>query len=214
MKKNISIVLGQIGVGKSSFINGISGKQICQVSSLKTPCTSSVVTLIDFQHENGLYEFIDTPGFDNPRGDEEIFNLIKKASSTISDIKCIIILFNLQYDKLTKSSIECLKKYMQIFNIPDFWHHVLIVYTKSYKFDSESRDKIEYTKGKFLQSLKANDNNELKNFMQKNNIKIPEYIPEFFVDSRLNLDDINIDTRTEYRNILASIRNYAPIKSY
>jgi len=65
--KNASIVLGQIGVGKSSFINGISGKTYCQISSYAENCTS-YVNSVNFQHENNTYEFIDTPGFDNPRG--------------------------------------------------------------------------------------------------------------------------------------------------
>ena len=44
--------------------------------------------------------------------------------------------------------------------------------------------------------------------MKKNNIKFPQNIPEFFVDSKLNLGNIDSNTREEYRKILYSIKNY------
>ena len=211
--KNASIVLGQIGVGKSSFINGISGKTYCQISSYAEYCTSCA-NLINFQHENNTYEFIDTPGFDNPRGDEKNINLIKQVVSNNSDIKCIIILFNLQSNKLTKSSIEFLKNILQIFSVPNFWQHVLIVYTKSYRYNEECREEIKNAQGSFLRCLRGYGCEELKNLMLKNNIKIPEHIPEFFVDSKLNLDDIDHNTRDEYKRILYKIRDMIPIKYF
>ena len=145
---------------------------------------------------------------------KNIVDYISETNSKHSDIKCILMLFNLQSDKLTKSAIECLKKYMQIFSSPNFWEHVLIIYTKSYRYDEECREKIENTKGSFLRSLRDYDCEELLNFMKKNNIKFPQNIPEFFVDSKLNLGNIDSNTREEYRKILYSIKVVRVLQSF
>ena len=81
----VCLVLGETGVGKSSFINGITNQQACKVSSEGKACTTKF-KIVKTRHENSQYNFIDTPGLNDAKGDEKNINEIKKAYQTIQNL--------------------------------------------------------------------------------------------------------------------------------
>ena len=68
--EKVFVLLGETGVGKSSFINGITKTQDCDVGDDATSCTKNIMmtnTII-----NGTnYYIIDTPGFQDSKIEEE-----------------------------------------------------------------------------------------------------------------------------------------------
>ena len=204
----ISLVIGKTGVGKSSLINGITeGKANCKVSSSKSACTSEM-GLGEFKYGSDIFQFLDTPGLDDAKGDENNLNEVKRAASDYKDFRCILLLFNLQANKLDNSTIVSLQKYMEIFPVQYFWEHVLIVYTRSYRYTDEFKEQIENARGEFLKTIKNHkDYTSFRNFMDNKGINIPEEIKEFFVDSNKKVNQIDSETKSEYREILKSIKN-------
>ena len=112
-QKHTCLVLGNTGVGKSSLINGISeGKVQLVAKKSKSPVTLEMKEAT-FTKDGETYNFIDTPGLNDPNYDEKNKNEIKKAASEYPDFKYILLLFNLQADRLDKSSIQMLEDYMK-----------------------------------------------------------------------------------------------------
>ena len=72
IKHNLKILLlGEIGVGKSSLGNFLLGQGLFKVYATEYPGTKEIQKI----ERNGL-TIIDTPGFNSPRGDIENFKNI------------------------------------------------------------------------------------------------------------------------------------------
>ena len=114
---NYILVLGPTGVGKTTFVNTIIKSNIFETSDDRYMCTKKCqigrLTL-----ENKHYSFIDTPGFDDPRGESE--NEINKAISDNPNIKCIILLFNIHEGRINQSTAKLLEKLIKRFPIKIF----------------------------------------------------------------------------------------------
>jgi len=72
----ICIVVGQSGVGKSNFVGGITCTDKCSTSSGVTSCTR-MYNCVSTIYDNFLYNFIDTPGFNDCQG--EMYNFNKRC---------------------------------------------------------------------------------------------------------------------------------------
>ena len=142
-KNHTCLVLGQTGVGKSSFINAITNFE----AKLEARESDIAVTIemkeANYKNGDDYYKFIDTPGLNDAKGDTENKNEIKKAASESPDFKCILLLLNLQSPRLDKGIIDTLKGYMEIFPLSYFWEHVIIVYTRAYRSKKSQREKID-----------------------------------------------------------------------
>ena len=142
MNKHITLVLGKTGVGKSSLINGISQKILCQVTNSTTSGTK------EFEEKNvligdDLYQFLDTPGLlaAGDGEDTKYKNELKKAVSEYPEFKCILLLFSFQDDRLDGPIVQMCQNYMKIFPAKYFWEHVFIVYTKSFTSNQKQKKK-------------------------------------------------------------------------
>ena len=178
-QKHTCLVLGKTGVGKSSLINGISeGTVQMEAKKSKSPVTLEMKEAT-FTKDGETYNFIDTPGLDDPNYDEKNKSEIKKAASEYPDFKYILLLFNFQADRLDKSSIQMLEAYMKIFPVQYFWEHVLIVYTKTASIESDDGDdileQIEDKKGDFVKTVNEDRAYEsFRKFMKNNKIILPD----------------------------------------
>ena len=151
-KVHTCFVLGECGVGKSTFINAITGTKQCYCSDSPYPCTK-YYQLVKTEFENETFQFIDTPAIDNPSifdnsQNEMSIKEIKDAISKYSNIQVLIILLSYENPRISQGFNNALKTYMKIFPFKDFWSHVIFIYTKSYS--RHSKHELDYKRSKVL----------------------------------------------------------------
>ena len=200
----VCLVLGETGVGKSSFINGITNQQACKVSSKGKACTMKF-KIVKTRYENSQYHFIDTPGLNDAKGDEKNINEIKTGLSDYPKFRCILILLKFQDKRLKDTDIKSLKIFMQCFPSKKFWEHVFIVRThadtSSKKFNKEKK-KVE---GKIVESINEPAFIDFKNFITNRNIDLPTHIDEFYVDNDEDPDNFS-NNEEEFYKIFKKIK--------
>ena len=205
---NYILVLGQAGVGKTTFVNTIIKSNIFKTSDGRNMCTRECqigrLTL-----ENKHYSFIDTPDFNDPRGESE--NEINKAISETPNIKCIILLFHIQEGRIDQSTAKLLEKLIKRFPIKNFWDHIIIVRTH---VDEDSRyGKREIEENKNILVDFVNNAESLKNYMKNFGIAIPYTIDEYYFgksDEGGIVEDYEYNS-TEFKKILNKINNLSSL---
>lgn len=210
----ICIVLGETGVGKSSFINGITNKQeACKVSNSARACTTKF-KIVSTAHDNSRFHFIDTPGLNDAKGDEKNINEIKTGLSDYPKFRCIIILLKFQEMRLKAPDITSLKNFMQCFPSKSFWDHVFIVRTHADTSAKKFKKEKAKVEGKIVESI--NDEEEkafidFKNFMRRKKIELPTSIDEFYVDNDNEDEDNYENNKIEYNKIFNKIKQIRPM---
>ena len=172
IKENCFVVLGLSGVGKSLFINAISGTDCCMVGSSYKSC-NQVVALVNFVYNNHKMTAIDTPGLDDSKENLEVLKNFLKY------IKKIIIVKKYNDIRLNSNLISALFK---IFPFRNLWEHVIIVNTFANPHDENFNDYMKETHEYFVDKIKNCEN--LKKIMSEKNIKIPTKLKEYFVCSK------------------------------
>ena len=135
----ICLTLGKIGVGKSSFINAITGKKNCSVSS-DTKTWTNTYNIIETQRIGEKLVFIDTSGLNDAKDEE---NNIRKVTDTIAEhpnFRAFLILLNFTDSRLDSSVVTTITQYMIIFPIKDFWKNTIIIRTYVKKDDPDFED--------------------------------------------------------------------------
>ena len=203
--EKVFVLLGETGVGKSSFINGITKTQDCDVGDDASSCTKNIMmtnTII-----NGTnYYIIDTPGFQDSKIEEEKIIQILQDLRKYQRICAILICLRYNETKLSKPVKKTLIEIMNIFPSYDFWEHTLIIRTWCQLNDIKLENHKNKYNGILLKGI--SEDSELIKFMEQKNIQLPSELSEFYVDS-----DTEIDHRTqeEYKKILERIKNLLPI---
>ena len=205
VKDKVVIVLGKTGVGKSSFINSITNKIECKIGHESKACTSKIHS-VDIQ-KNGLnFFFVDTPGLDDGKGDENNIKQLGDIRKKFPRINAFIICTEFTEIRLTQSMRNALIEFMNCFPCQKFWDHVIILRTKSFE-GRRFEDTKKTVEGKLVEGI--NNDERLVEFMKKNNINKPSNIKEFFVDSVPN--DLDENTLAQFQEILNTISNIYPI---
>ena len=203
--EKVFVLLGETGVGKSSFINGITKTQDCDVGDDASSCTKNIMmtnTII-----NGTnYYIIDTPGFQDSKIEEEKIIQILQDLRKYQRICAILICLRYNETKLSKPVKTTLMEIMNIFPSYDFWEHTLIIRTWCQLNDIKLENHKNKYNGILLKGI--SEDSELIKFMEQKNIQLPSELSEYYVDS-----DTEIDHRTqeEYKKILKRIKNLLPI---
>ena len=203
--EKVFVLLGETGVGKSSFINGITKTQDCDVGDDASSCTKNIMmtnTII-----NGTnYYIIDTPGFQDSKIEEEKIIQILQDLRKYQRICAILICLRYNETKLSKPVKTTLMEIMNIFPSYDFWEHTLIIRTWCQLNDIKLENHKNKYNGILLKGI--SEDSELIKFMEQKNIQLPSELSEYYVDS-----DTEIDHRTqeEYKKILERIKNLLPI---
>ena len=197
------LVVGSSGVGKSSFINAITKSKECKVNDGAYNCTMDF-QLIYTEYDNYKYIFVDTPDFDDPRGDGLNIQSLKSISN-YPKIKCIILVMAFNDIRVTNSMIQNIKKLIEWFPVKQFWEHVFIVRTKSPRRRRGFDEEIENIEGSFVKNL--NYSNDLKQFITEKKIaNIPSFIDEFYVNCPGEKNDYK-ENEEEFCKIFKKIKN-------
>ena len=207
----ICLTLGKTGVGKSSFINAITGKKDCKVSSESKACTKSY-EIIETQRIDEKFIFIDTPGLNDAKGDENNIRKVTDAIAEHPNFRAFLILLNFTDTRLDASVVSTLIQYMAIFPIKDFWKHTIIIRTHAKKDDDDFEDDKKKIENAIVKSLLYPEFKEFKSFMQENNIDLPNSIQEFYVNNNNDKFERTIEkNKTEFDNICKAIKHMNPL---
>lgn len=205
IRDKTSILLGLTGVGKSSFINAITGKKNCKTGSNGKSCTQQI-NQVDIINKGYNYYFVDTPGLDDGEGDKNNINQLDSLKKKYPRINALFICLKFDDIRLSKSLKTALIKFMEIFPTSNFWKHVIILRTFSIRHKKFEKMKNEID-GKFLESIK--EDKDLKKFMSTIGIDMPSNLKEFYVDS--DPEDLDEETSEEFQNIFDTIRDIYPL---
>lgn len=206
--EKVVVLLGLTGAGKSSFINGIVGRNECEIGDETKSCTKKL-QMVNFLKDGINYYFIDTPGFDDANLKEEEIIKILNELKNYPRICSILICLKYNDTKLSNSVMNVLKHIMKIFPDKDFWEHTSIIRTWCQMDDEELKYHKEKYKGKLLEGIKDSPN--LIKFMKENGINTPLNLNEFYVNSSPPPIKIKQRTQEEYQRILIQIRSLLPI---
>ena len=206
---NFVLVLGNTGVGKTTFINTITKSNIFEISEGPHMCTKKCsIGRLTFKNKHN--SFIDTPDFNNPYGKSE--NEINKAISENPNIKCIILLFNIHEVRIKQSTAELLEKLIKRFPIKNFWEHIIVVRTRVDEDCSRIR-KYEREKNKNILLDFVNNEESMKNYMKNFGITTPYTIDEYYF-GKSNEEGIEEDYKynsMEFIKILNEINSLSPL---
>ena len=205
-KEKIVVLLGLTGAGKSSLINGIVGRQECEIGHKTESCTKKL-KIVNYLKDGINYYLVDTPGFDDSKLTEE--EIISKLNELRNYPRICTILICLRYNetKLSNTVTNVLKHIMDIFPAKDFWEHAIIIRTWCQMDDEDLQYHKETYGGELLKGIK--DNQDLIKFMNEKGINLPLNLDEFYVDSSPR--KIKQRTQEEYLKVLTKIRRLLPI---
>ena len=177
-RDKVVVLLGKTGVGKSSFINSITKKKECTIGNTSKSCTKNLKR-VNRTFDGYNYYFIDTPGLDDASDEDKN---IQKLGDLTKYPRISVFLICLKYDdiRLSNSLKNSLIVFMDIFPSPDFWDHILIIYTWTTIRDKKLERHKKRFDGLLLEGIK--NEKDLINYMKKKNINIPSKLKEFYVD--------------------------------
>ena len=205
-KDKVVVLLGKTGVGKSSFINSITNKKECKIGQKSKSCTKELKQ-VDLNKNGYNYYFVDTPGLDDGKNDEQNINKLGDLK-TYPRISVFLICLKFDDLRLSESLKKALKVFMDIFPNKDFWNHVLIIRTWSIRNKKFEKMKKKF-EGTLLDGIKSDD--DLLNYMKEKKINEPQELIEYYVDCDEDEDELDEDTLEEFKKILNEIIKKSPI---
>ena len=138
------IGIGETGNGKSTFLNAYLQKDAFQGSDSPDSCTKMTSVESNIIN-NKILKAIDTPGIkDTDNTDQEnVKQLVEFLIKYKDGINVVAIVLNGQIDRFTNDTKKFIKIAHQMFNHPDFWEHLCIIFTKWYSEMTEEQKKNE-----------------------------------------------------------------------
>ena len=181
--KSYFTAIGITGEGKSSFLNVLSGTRKFKTSSNGNSVTQTVQS-VNFNFNGSSFVAIDTPGLDDSVDNAKKISDLKKLISPYPTLKCLLIVKKYNTFRLSLSLQESIKVFMEAFPKENFWDHVIVINTFSNPNDESFIEYFKKKKELFLNKI-INCRN-IREFMEKKNIKLPRHIKEYFIDTEHN----------------------------
>ena len=193
------IGIGETGMGKSSFLNAYLQKNSFVASDSPDSCTK--ITSVDSNIVNNqTRKAIDTPGIkDTDNTDQEnVKQLVQFLLNYTDGINVVAIVLNGQNDRFNRDTEKFIKIAHQMFNHPDFFEHLCIIFTKWYNIMTPEQKKIkqEEYKKRVIESITR---------YTEQNINIE--LPMFFVDSNNYNNEQNTISEFERFNAFVTSKN-------
>lgn len=183
---NSFLLLGQSQVGKSTLIKILSGNESIKIGGSKQSETSKVNSY-DCKYKNFNYTLIDTPGYDDSKGNDfKNYAHIKEVlMNNKYKIKGVLLLISFQDGVFGESHRKGLEKIVSLFPLDNFWDYITIVFTKTF---CDEDDDINDLKTKTLNSYKEIFDTLISAFNKTKNIKIVNFssINKVFINSKIN----------------------------
>ena len=169
-KENGFILIGKTGVGKTSLLNVIFGKEKGKVGYTSKSETSSSNYYCSKEKIGSEYIYfciIDTPGlYDTQGGDidkiqkQEIMKLISEQNIII---KGLLFLSNFQNERFDASEQTSLIEYNAIFPLKEFWERIILIFTHYYGDpDGDSKEEIRERSSVYLTQICRKIMNKIK----------------------------------------------------
>ena len=216
IEENITkiLLLGETGVGKTSFTNYLIGKEELLAQGGAKRTTNKIQGRIS---KRVLYKdiyIIDSPGtLDTQLEDSVYLEQLKMCfQNKNAGVRAICLLLNFTEPRFTSSLQKQLKIYSLLFSVENFWEHVAIIFTKAFyytpqedfenvKHDLTSPHGVVNKIINFIQEFVQEINNTRKSEQNFKEIHIPSDLPIFFVDSTLKNESKNIRTEEEIQKL-------------
>ncbi len=219
------LLLGETGVGKSTLGNYIIGKDQFLTNGGGNRKTTEIAGEISERKEYRDIYVIDTPGTQDTKLEDSKFleELKMNFNHKNAGIRAICILINFSQPRFMSYVQQQMHIYCQLFPIETFWEHVAIVFSKAYYYTPEEdlnsrKEELESKNGLISLILQfINERTKKINECKKREdpdfkeIRIPEKLPVFYVDSNLNVED---DKNTRTNNEIEKLIEWARKKDY
>ena len=178
------VVVGMTGVGKSSFVNFITDKNICKVSDSSSTCTAKYEMVSCAYCCGSSYRalyFVDTPGLDDPEGDQKNIKELMKFRNAFPRINTIIYCQKLDDNRFNNSAKILFNLINDLYPDPNLFKNLIIVRTKSDRssrdFEDNKKASLDFIK-KIKEEYKIDDQIEIKQYYIDSKYKDNESIIE------------------------------------
>ena len=167
-KENGYILIGKTGVGKTSLLNILYGKDIGKVgysSKSETSFSNYYCIKEKIGEEYHYFCLVDTPGLYDTNGAEADKNQKQEIMRLVSEnnikVKGLLFLSNFQNERFDASEQNTLIEYNAIFPLKEFWERIIFIFTHYYGDpDGDSKEEIKSRSSKVLGEI-------IKNIMKK-----------------------------------------------
>lgn len=170
-EKFVYLLVGRTGVGKSSTINALMGKQVAATSRRKP--TTMDVTFYDNEINGVSFTVIDTPGLcDDVIEEGNDYKYVELISSKVNKIDLIWFVTPIYETRIRRDELDGIKIITEAFG-SDVWKHSIIVFTFADKADED-----------YLEQLQERTEDIQSAIAKYTGIEIASKIPSVAVDNK------------------------------
>jgi len=186
-----TVAIGQTGAGKSCFLNSHLGIPQESAAAFATSDGTESQTQKTEMKENLVDGFIkravDTQGLDDTKGldQKNVQQMVQFLRAYPHGVNCVVLVINSQADRLDEGTKKLIRLMNNLFNNPNFWNHVAIVFTKCFHQIPMNKDK-----------KRSEYRQKVMELVREANPDLTPPLPVYFVDSRAPADDK--DTKGEF----------------